>query len=98
MTVARIYQPAKTAMQSGKAKTAFWILEFNANEARFKDPVMGWTGTTDTLGQLNLRFSTVDAAISFAQRHGIDFIVEPLNPRKQQIRSYSDNFAYNKTT
>ena len=36
---AKIYQPVKTAMQSGKARTKFWILEFNKSNSN-KDFVM----------------------------------------------------------
>lgn len=94
MAIARIYQPTKTAMQSGKSKTTTWCIEFNVNNERFKDPLMGWTAIANTLGQLNLKFKSSDAAISFAQKHGLDFIVEEPQLRKQQIRHYSDNFRF----
>ena len=96
MKKARIYQPSKTSMQSGKAKIKHWIFEFNVSDARFKEPVMGWTGTTDTLGQLKLKFQTLEGAISFAKRCGVDFLVEQPHDRKLQIRAYSDNFRYDK--
>ena len=61
--LARIYRPAKTAMQSGTAKTEDWVLEFAPAEARVKDPLMGWTGSSDTQSQVQLKFETVDAAV-----------------------------------
>lgn len=94
MSQARIYIPSKTSMQSGKAKTKFWVLEFCANDCKFKDPLMGWTSTTDTTSQVRLKFQTLALAIGYAQRHGLSFMVEPEHIRKIQKRSYSDNFRY----
>ena len=42
---ARIYSPAKTAMQSGKAKTGYWVLEYDPAEKRRIDPLMGYTSS-----------------------------------------------------
>ena len=50
---AKIYQPTKTAMQSGKARTKFWILEFNKSNSN-KDFVMGWTSSSNTDEQIKL--------------------------------------------
>ena len=68
---ARIYQPAKTAMSSGTAKTKLWVLEFAHSEARRIDPLMGWTSSDDTQTQVRLQFDTKDAAVDYAERHGI---------------------------
>ncbi|HLT78086.1 MAG TPA: ETC complex I subunit [Ferrovibrio sp.] len=91
---ARIYRPAKTAMQSGKALTRKWRLEYDTADTRFVEPLMGWTGTRSTLGQINLRFDSKEAAIAYAEKHGIDYEVEePQQPRPIR-KSYADNFAY----
>jgi hypothetical protein len=50
---ARIYQPARTAMSSGTAKTKHWVLEFASETARGIDPLMGWTSSTDTQTQVS---------------------------------------------
>ena len=63
---ARIYQPARTAMQSGTAKTHGWVLEFAPSEAREVDPLMGWTGSADTQSQVRLRFESKEAALAYA--------------------------------
>lgn len=92
--LARIYQPAKSAMQSGKATTRRWMLEFEPAAARNPDVLMGWTQTTDTDGQIRIRFETRDEAVAFAQRHGIAFeVTENLAPKKI-IKAYADNFAF----
>ncbi|GGW43581.1 ETC complex I subunit region [Gemmobacter lanyuensis] len=92
---ARIYQPARNAMQSGTAKTKGWVLEFAPASAREVDPLMGWTSTTDTTTQVKLRFDSREAAEDYAKAHGIDAEVLEPNKRKPNIRplGYGENFA-----
>lgn len=92
---ARIFQPAKTAMSSGTAKTKGWLLEFAPASARAVDPLMGWTSSNDTQSQVRLSFETKEAAMEYAQEHGIDAQVQEPNKRKQNIRpgGYGENFA-----
>ena len=92
--LARIYRPAKNAMQSGKAKTKDWILEFEPAAARRSDPLMGWTQTTDTDGQVRMSFETSDEAVAYAQKHGIAFQIFDPKPAKRILKAYADNFAY----
>ncbi|WGV16352.1 ETC complex I subunit [Fuscovulum ytuae] len=92
---ARIYQPAKTAMQSGTAKAKGWVLEFAPASAREVDPLMGWTSSDDTQAQVKLRFDTREAAEAYATSKGIEFeVIEP-KARKPVIRArgYGENFA-----
>ena len=94
--LARIYRPAKNAMQSGKAKTKDWVLEFEPASARKPDPLMGWTTSSDMNGQIHLTFETRDEAVAYAQRHEIAFqLFEPKAPKKI-IKAYADNFAANR--
>lgn len=95
---ARIYQPARNAMTSGMAKTHAWVLEFAPDEARALDPLMGWTGSSDTQSQIKLRFDTLDAAEDYAKAHGIDAVVSKPHKRKAIIRpgGYGENFATNR--
>lgn len=92
---ARIYQPAKTAMQSGAAKTHYWLLEFAPADARQLDPLMGWTSSDDTQTQVRLRFESREEAEAYAQQNDIAYqLVEP-KPRSANIRvrGYGENFA-----
>ncbi|MEW5421055.1 ETC complex I subunit [Amorphus sp. 3PC139-8] len=89
---ARIYKPAKTAMQSGRAKTHRWVLEFDPQEPRTIDPLMGWTSSGDMTSQVHLRFPTKEAAILYAEKHGIEFRVEEPNERTPRRIAYADNF------
>ncbi|MDP1556651.1 MAG: ETC complex I subunit [Hyphomonas sp.] len=91
---ARIYKPAKSAMQSGRGNTTDWVLEFVTPGARRRvDPLMGWTGIDDMSGQVRLRFDTREQAIAYAEREGLTFNVEEARERKRLIKSYSENFS-----
>ena len=46
--MATIYRPARSAMISGEAKHAALKLRFEPRTALFLEPLMGWTGATDT--------------------------------------------------
>jgi hypothetical protein len=92
--LAKIYRPAKTAMQSGKAQTKKWRLEFQASDAARPDALMGWTSSADTNGQVRKSFDTKDAAIAFARRHAIPHQVIDASEPKRHIKAYGDNFAY----
>jgi len=95
---AKIYQPARNAMQSGQAKTKNWVLEFAPEEARSIDPLMGWTSSGDMNSQVKLQFDTKDEAIAYATQKGIAYQVREPKPRKQNIRTggYGENFATNR--
>ncbi len=94
--LARIYRPAKTAMQSGAAKTRDWVLEFEPETARLPDPLMGWAQSRDMNGQIRLNFETKEEAIAYAQAHGIPFRVTEPKPVKRFIKAYADNFAFSR--
>lgn len=96
--IARIYQPARNAMQSGVGKTRQWVLEFAPESARSIDPLMGWTSSSDMDSQVRLKFDSKEAAIEYAQHHGIDAQVSEPHKRKPVIRQggYGENFATNR--
>jgi hypothetical protein len=96
MPSARIYKPARNAMQSGKAKTKEWILEFEPRDATRPDPLMGWAGSSDTLGQVTLFFHTREDAIAYAKKRGIDFELEMPQTTKLKPKSYADNFRFDR--
>lgn len=92
MTTARIYQRPKNAMQSGRARTDAWVLEFAPAEPKRPDPLTGWAGSGDTREQVRLSFPTVDAAKAYAEREGLAFTVIPAPERKLKLQAYADNF------
>ena len=89
---ARIFQEPKNAMQSGRARTAGWVLEFAPSEARLADPLMGWSGSGDTQRQVRLNFANADAARAYADKYGIDAHVVPTPVRTLKLQAYADNF------
>lgn len=90
----KIYQPAKNAMQSGRANVSQWVIEYELETARKPEPVMGWVSSGDTLNQVRLQFPTKETAVAFAEKEGWTYtLVEP-QARKINPRSYLDNFTY----
>ena len=96
MARARILRPAKTAMQSGTALTRKWVLEYEPATPRQPDPLMGWSSARDTLNQVRLRFETLEEAVAFAERKGLDFTVVEPQARHPKPKSYADNFRYDR--
>jgi hypothetical protein len=92
--IARIFRPARTAMQSGDAKTRVWVLEYEPEAPREADPLMGWTSSGDMKQQIRLHFPTKEEAIAYATRNGIPYRIYEPNPRKPTKKAYSDNFKF----
>ncbi|MCE7028496.1 ETC complex I subunit [Jiella avicenniae] len=94
--VARIFQPSRTAMQSGKAKTRLWMLEYEPAAPKQVEPLMGYTSSRDMRSQVRLTFDTKEQAIEYAERNGIDFRLEEPHPPKRVRVAYADNFKYDR--
>ena len=92
--IARIYKPAKTAMQSGAAKTKEWVLEYEPEQPREIEPLMGWTSSGDMRQQVRLHFDTAEEAVAYCERHGIAYQVSEPNPQARRTISYADNFSF----
>ena len=90
----RIYQPAKTAMQSGRAKTKEWILEYRAESRRVPEPLMGWVSAGDTTNQVRIPFDSREEAVAFAKKHGFAYTVQGTRDRRPKPKAYADNFAF----
>lgn len=92
---ARLFQPARTAMSSGSAKTRLWVLEFAHDEPRDIDPLMGWTSSSDMQSQVRLQFATKEEAIEYAENNGIEVQIRDPQKRKANLRAggYGENFA-----
>ena len=95
MKKAKIYKPARTAMQSGKRNTKNWLLEFDTLNTGI-NPLMGWVSSKDTMSEVKLEFFTKEQAINYAKKNNIDYYI--IEPQKSKIikKSYSDNFLKNK--
>jgi hypothetical protein len=93
---ARIYRPARTAMQSGAANSKLWLLEFESENPCTAEPLMGWTSSTDMRSQVKLWFGSKEEAIAYAVREGLTYRVEEPHEIKRRSISYSDNFRFNR--
>lgn len=88
----RIFQPSKTAMQSGRRKTHQWMVQFEREAPQVADPLMGWVGSSDTRPQIRLLFDTRDEAIAFAEREGLSYSVHEPKAHIVRPKSYAENF------
>jgi hypothetical protein len=92
MTIARIFKPAKTAMQSGTAAARAWVLEYAPEEKKAPDALMGWAGSGDMQSQIRLKFKTREQAEDYAKRKGLDYTVATERVLKPKIKTYAENF------
>ncbi len=92
--VARIYKPAKTAMQSGFGNTKGWVLDFEPETPRRVEPLMGWTSSSDMRQQLRLRFDSKEEAVAYCERHKLAYEVFDAAPSTRRTMSYADNFSF----
>ncbi|KAK2153331.1 hypothetical protein LSH36_300g02017 [Paralvinella palmiformis] len=93
----RIFIPAKNAMQSGVYKTHKWHIEFDTKE-RWENPLMGWISTADPLSNMDIEFASKEDAMVFCEKNGWEYHVEERQRSKPLLRSYGDNFSWNKRT
>ena len=75
MKKAKIYIPSKTAMQSGRAKQKYWILEFETKDTK-TNPLMGWESSTDTLNSIVLKFSSKEKPSIFSTKERLPKSIE----------------------
>jgi ETC complex I subunit conserved region len=94
---ARIYRPARTAMQSGPAGLAkSWVLEYEPQSPKRPDHLMGWLGSNDIASQITLKFHTVDEAVAYAKRHNLNYEVQAEPKTPFRAKNYADNFKSDK--
>ncbi|MFC0410572.1 ETC complex I subunit [Roseomonas elaeocarpi] len=93
MSKARIFNPPKSATQSGQSRSDGWVLEHAPKVPKRIDPLTGWWGSTDMSREVSLHFETLEAAVAYAKAEGLDYEVEarPQVPAIQP-KSYADNF------
>ena len=93
---ARIYRPAKTSMQSGRAKMKRWVLDYPRSSKVAADALMGWQSSSDTQRQVRMWFNTSDEAVAYAEAKGLDYEIREPKSRKLRMKAYSDNFAFDR--
>lgn len=97
MPEVRIYRPAKNAMQSGRANSRYWMVEFSPADRKEPDPLMGWNGSRDTRAQVRMRFDTMEEAVAFAKRSGYSYTLTEDRLAKVPVpKNYADNFKFDR--
>lgn len=93
MTTVRITKPSKTAMQSGKAKTKAWRVEFETRDPLTPEFLMGWVASRDTNEQLHLDFSSLEEALQYAKSRNFNYTVTSPTFIEHPSKSYGINFT-----
>lgn len=91
---ARIFRPAPSAMQSGRANSKQWLLEYEPAGPRRRDPLMGWSGSADTASQVRLSFASREDAVAYAERRGLAYELHEPHRRDVRPKSYAANFRW----
>jgi len=92
--LARIFKPARTAMQSGNAKTENWMLVYEPEQPLQVEPLMGYTSSGDMRRQVKLSFDSKEEAVAYAERNGIPYQIAVDHEHQPSTQSYADNFRY----
>ncbi|EPQ54452.1 hypothetical protein GLOTRDRAFT_139039 [Gloeophyllum trabeum ATCC 11539] len=94
--VVRIYQPARSTMQSGSAKTNRWRLDWDIlpGGGRWENPLMGWASSADYMQGTRMSFRSKEDAVHFAEKQGWDYYVQPPTVKKIPPKNYAENFVY----
>ena len=88
----KIYQPSKSAMQSGIKNTKVWCLETLTVSTNKISNTFCWNSSDNTYDQIKVYFDKLDEAILFAQNNNLEFKVFHPNLRKKIKKSYAENF------
>ena len=87
-----IFQPSKSAMQSGIAKSDKWCLSNSQTNESFMNSVFCWTGSSNSEKHLTLFFDTLESAVRYAESQKLDFEIIEKKKRRIIKKSYSRNF------
>lgn len=90
-----IYQPEKTAMQSGTFKSQHWFMKFmnyDKENTKYLFDLMNWAGSMDTLLTVKIPFGSKEEAINFANLKGFKYQILENNKRMLKKKSYTSNF------
>ena len=82
-------------MQSG-ARARKWVLAYEPATRRQAEALMGWISAEDTLNEVQLQFETMEEAVAFATKNGLDYTVIRPHDSIEKPKSYADNFRYDR--
>jgi ETC complex I subunit conserved region len=87
-----IYKAARSTMMSAPKRKEEWKLRFERRTPLRIEPLMGWTKDDDPLAQVELSFPSAEAAIAYARRQGLQYIVlgSPAHDPQSRIVAHKD--------
>jgi len=88
----KIYQPAKSSMQSGLYSSKKWCLETMDVWEKKLSPTFGWTTSSNTNDQVKLFFDKLEDAVHFAEKNNFSYKIFKSKKRKILKKTYADNF------
>mmetsp|Transcript_3957 Transcript_3957/g.4583 ORF Transcript_3957/g.4583 Transcript_3957/m.4583 type:complete len:158 (+) Transcript_3957:28-501(+) len=90
----RIFQPCKDATQHARNSNK-WKLTWGTKR-KWKNPLMGWTSTSDTIQSTNttLNFDCKEDAIGYAKQQGFPYEVKEPEVPTRKVKAYSDNYKW----
>ena len=90
----KIYQPVKSAMQSGKKNNKKWLVEPVAEKnEKSVNQLMGWVSGDNTQTQLHFGFSNKEEAIAFAKSQNFEYEISEPKTASIKKKSYAQNFT-----
>lgn len=90
----KIYKPAKSAMQSGKANRKWVAKPVSDENHRRLNQLMGWVSSNSTKNsQLLFEFNSKEEAIEFAEKNQIKYFVQEPKVASFKSKSYAGNFT-----
>lgn len=90
-----IYQPEKSAMQSGISKSQKWFMKFTnytTEHSQYIFDIMNWVGSENNLKTISIPFESLETAINFATKNNLDYTISKSGTRIVRRKSYADNF------
>ncbi|WP_083846241.1 NADH dehydrogenase ubiquinone Fe-S protein 4 [Sinorhizobium sojae] len=88
---ARIFRPSRSVMTSARVSKRPWLLVFERQVPPVIDYLMGYTGGSDTLNQVELRFPSRDAAVAYAEREKLNYSVMDDKSRSRSFQHIPSN-------
>lgn len=89
-----IFKPAKSAMQSGKAKQKWQVKPISSDQHRKVNQLMGWTSSSSTTqSQILFEFNSKEEAIKFVEEKGFNYKIREPKKSSFKVKSYAANFT-----
>lgn len=89
---ATIARREASVIQSGKSTNSAWRMSFAPTQPKTVDPLMGWAGTRDMMPEIILDFPSLEAAVAYAERQGLEYELFSGADTIPRQKSYAANY------